>query len=248
MEYKIAIVTGASSGIGFATARHLASNQLTVHAIARRAERLEMLAKQEGIVPHAVDLRDTSAIEAACSDLEVDVLVNNAGSGRGFTGIVSASTEDIDQTIATNVTAALQMIRIVVPGMIRRGRGHIVNIGSTAGLYPAASAIYGGSKGAVRMLGPNLRLELQGTGVRVTEICPGRVRSEFYDAAIDDSAQAAKIKASGIEDLRPEDVADAIWYALSAPRHVNISSVEIVPTEQTYGGMQMVPVSQTKQD
>ncbi len=247
MKHKTAIVTGASSGIGFATARHLAEKQLAVHAVARRAERLEELAKTPGIVPHVVDVRDTPTLEAVFGDLEVDVLVNNAGTGRGFTGVANASVDDIEQAIGTNVTATLQMLRIVAPGMVKRGHGHIVNVGSTAGLYPAASAIYGGSKGAIRMLGPNLRLELQGTGIRVTEICPGRVKSEFYDAAIDDGDQAARIKTSGIEDLSPQDVADVIWYALSAPSHVNISSVEIVPTEQSYGGMQMVPTSRDPQ-
>ena len=241
MDFKTAIVTGASSGIGYATARLLAGNGLTVHAIARRAERINTLANTPGVVPRALDLRDTAAVKAAIGDINADVLVNNAGVGRGFDGITKASAEDIEQTIGTNVTATLQLIRLALPGMVNRSRGHIVNIGSTAGLYPAASAIYGASKGAIRMLGPNLRLELQGTGVRVTEICPGRVASEFYDAALDDAKKAARIKASGIEDLRPEDVANVIWYALSAPRHVNISSVEIVPTEQSYGGMQMVP-------
>ncbi len=241
MELRKAIVTGASSGIGHATARLLADNGLTVHALARRKDRLNELAANANIVPHGLDICETHALEQALGGLEADILVNNAGTGRGFSGVASASAEDIEQTIHTNVAASLQLIRIVLPGMIARGRGHVVNIGSTAGLYPAASAIYGASKGAVRMLGPNLRLELQGTGIRVTEICPGRVTSEFYDAALDDAGRAEKIKASGITDLRPEDVADVVWYALRAPMHVNVSSVEIVPTEQTYGGMQMTP-------
>ncbi|MEX0343713.1 MAG: SDR family oxidoreductase [Rhizobiaceae bacterium] len=241
MKFKTAIVTGASSGIGQATARLLAGNGLTVHALARRKDRLDQLADHANIVAHVLDMRDTHALEQAFGGLEADILVNNAGTGRGFSGVAEASAEDIEQTIGTNVAASLQLIRIVLPGMIARGRGHIVNIGSTAGLYPAASAVYGASKGAVRMLGPNLRLELRGTGIRVSEICPGRVTSEFYDAALDDTKRAAGIKASGITDLRPEDVADVIWYALAAPSHVNVSSVEIVPTEQTYGGMQMTP-------
>ncbi len=241
MGPKTAIVTGASSGIGYAIAKLLATKDVTVHAFARREERLAELAKVPGISPQSLDIRDTSAVENALLGIEADILVNNAGTGRGFSGVVNATAEDIEQTIGTNVTATLHLIRLVLPGMISRKRGHIVNIGSTAGLYPAASAIYGGSKGAIRMLGPNLRLELQGTGIRVTEICPGRVLSEFYDAALDDADRAAEIKDSGITDLRPQDVADAVWYALSAPEHVNVSSVEIVPTEQTYGGMQMVP-------
>lgn len=244
-QYRTAIVTGASSGIGKAVALLLAEDKVTVHAIARRADRLSDLAQSTGIVAHAIDLRDTAAIAATFAKIEADILVNNAGTGRGFAGILEASADDIDATIGTNVTAAYHMIRTVLPGMVARKQGHIVNIGSTAGLYPAASAIYGGSKGAVRMLGPNLRLELQGCGVRVTEICPGRVQTEFYDAAIDNAEQAARIKDSGIKDLTPGDVADAVVYALSAPWHVNISSIEIVPTEQTYGGMHLVPTSRS---
>lgn len=241
MEFKTALVTGASSGIGFATAKALADTGLAVHAVARRADRLRSLAKLPGIVPLVLDLRDTSAVETALSELDIDVLVNNAGTARGFGGLLKASRGDIDATIGTNVAAVYHLLRIVMPQMVRRTRGHIVNIGSTAGLYPGGSAIYGGSKGAIRMLGPNLRLELQGTGVRVTEICPGRVATEIYDAAFDDPETSAAIKKTGINDLKPEDVADAIVYALNAPQRVNVSSIEIVPTEQSYGGMHLVP-------
>ena len=236
MKYETAIVTGASSGIGLAIAG------LSVHAVARRADRLETLANTPRITPHALDLRDTAAVENTFGKMEIDILVNNAGTARGFGGLLEASTEDIDATIGTNVTAALQILRIVLPGMAARKRGHVINMGSTAGLYPAASAIYGGSKGAIRMLSPNLRLELRGTGIRVTEICPGRVETEIYDAAFDDAEKAAAIKETGIDDLQPKDVADIVLYALNAPPHVNISSVEIVPTGQSYGGMNLDPV------
>ena len=245
-DYGTALVTGASSGIGRATARALAERGLTVHAVARRADRLAALAGSLGdasgrILPQALDLRDSAAIYERLAGLEVDVLVNNAGTGRGFGGVCTATAQDIDTTLGTNVVAVYHLLRALLPGMVERRRGHVVNIGSTAGLYPITSAIYGGSKGAVHLLGSNLRLELRGSGVRVTEICPGRVKTEIFDAAFDDPAVAAKVKDTGIEDLLPEDIAEAILYALDVPWRVNVSTLEIVPNEQSYGGMHLAP-------
>lgn len=244
-DFKTALVTGASSGIGRAAARALAERGLAVYAVARRADRLAELAEASGITPHPLDLTDTRAIYDELGGLEVDVLVNNAGIARGFEGLCKASPEDIDSTLGTNVTAVYHLLRALLPGMIGRRRGHVVNIGSVAGLYPIATALYGGSKGAIHMLGPNLRLELRGSGVRVTEICPGRVESEIFDRAYDDPAVAAKVKDTGIEDLRPEDIADAILYVLDTPWRVNISSLEIVPNEQTFGAMNLAPAGGT---
>ena len=171
------------------------------------------------------------------------MLVNNAGVGRAIQSLPDADPADIDQTIATNVTAALHAVRSVVGPMIERGRGHIVNVGSVAGLYPLLSGVYGASKGAIHLMSTNLRLELAGTGVRVTEICPGRVRTEFYDAAIGGKAAMANMGATGISELQPEDIVSAILFALKAPLHVNISTIELLPTEQTVGGVTATPIS-----
>ena len=133
-------------------------------------------------------------------------------------------------------------LRLTLPGMIARRRGHVVNLGSVAGLYPLVSAVYGASKGAVRLMSQNLRLELRGTGVRVTEICPGRVTSEFYDAAVTDPATRDQIKTTGIRELSPDDIAEAILYAVSAPAHVNVSTIELQPVEQSFGGAQFDPI------
>lgn len=244
-DYRTALVTGATSGIGRAAALALAERGLTVHAAARRADRLEDLCGADGIVAHTVDLRDTDAIYAAFSNLEVDILINNAGVARGFAGIVNSAPEDLDATLDTNVTAVYHLLRAVLPGMTTRRRGHVVNIGSVAGLYPIASAVYGGSKGAVHLLSSNLRIELRGTGVRVTEICPGRVSTEIFEHAFDDPETVARVKNTGISELRPQDVTDAILFALDAPAHVNISTLEIVPTEQTFGGMALAPLDRT---
>ena len=157
--------------------------------------------------------------------------------------LVDANFEDIERTIDTNVKAAIYAAKAVLPGMIERRKGHIVNIGSMAGLYPLASSLYGATKGAMHVLSMDLRLELQGTGVRVTEICPGRVSTEFYDAALDDPEIRESKKNSGIEEVTSEDISQAVMYTLEASQHVNIYRIELQPTEQTYGGMQFKPRS-----
>jgi NADP-dependent 3-hydroxy acid dehydrogenase YdfG len=239
---RATLVTGASSGIGEAVVRKLAAAGWQVHALARRGARLQALANETGCTPHILDIRDGAALEHLTASLAPDLLVNNAGLGAGITGLATATREEVAQTVDTNVTAVLDLLRLTLPGMIARGRGHVVNIGSVAGLYPTVSAVYGASKGAVRLMGQNLRIELRGTGVRVTEICPGRVSTEFYDAAIPDPTIRDRLKTTGIRELSPSDIADAIHYAVSAPAHVNVSTIELQPVEQTFGGAQFDPV------
>ena len=141
------------------------------------------------------------------------------------------------------MTAAIHVVHALLPGMISRQRGHLVNLGSIAGLYPMPTALYGASKGALHLLSQGLRMELKGSGVRCTEICPARVRTEFFDTAFDDPAKAAQA-AVGFQLLEPDDIADAIMYALDAPWRVNVSTIEITPTEQYIGGIYIEPVRQ----
>ena len=236
LEGRTAVVTGASAGIGAATVAALTDRGMHVHALARRADRLAALAEATGCATHQVDVRDHDALRALLGGLEVDVLVNNAGVGRGIASFFEAEPDDLDQTIDTNVSAVLHACHAVLPGMIERGRGHLVLLGSTAGLHALPTTVYGASKGAIHMMTANLRLDLAGTGVRVTEVCPGRVTTEFYDAAIDDPEQRAVLQQTGISQLTSSDVADAIAYAVEAPWHVNVTTIELQPTEQTYGG------------
>ena len=241
-DYGSALVTGASSGIGAALVRRLCAHGLTVHAVARRQQRLEALAEETGCVGHVLDLRDTPRLSQIIGDLDADIVVNNAGLGRGFGKLHEARAEDIDTTIDTNVRAAIHVLRVSLPGMLSRNRGHIVNMSSVAGLYPMASPVYGASKSAVHQLSQNLRLELAGSRVRLTEICPGRVSTEFFDAAIDDPDKRAAVKNTGINELTAQDIADAVIYALDAPWRVNVSLIELQPTEQVFGGMNLTPV------
>lgn len=234
--YRTALVTGASSGIGAAIVRALTERGLSVIAAARRKDRLDTLAEQTGCQVCALDLTDTDAIYAAFEGLEIDVLVNNAGTGVGFDGLLAASRHDVQASLQLNLEAVVHLVRATLPGMIERRRGHLVHIGSIAGLYPLRSALYGATKGGVHLLSQNLRLELLGTGVRNTEICPGRVRTEFFEHALkDEEARSGVFEA--LQVLEPEDVAEAVVYALDAPWRVNVGLIELTPTEQAVGGV-----------
>jgi len=239
-DYKTALVTGASSGIGEATVRALSERGIQVYAAARRKEKLDVLAAETGCTPVVLDVKDKNAIYSTLNDLEIDILVNNAGLGKGFEALFKANPDDIQTTLETNVIGAAHVIRAVGAGMVKRNRGHVVNIGSVAGLYPINSSVYGSSKGAIHSMSQNLRIELKGTRIRVTEICPGRVATNFFNIAVDDPEKSAKAF-EGFEALTSEDISDAIMYAVDAPWRVNIGTIELSPTEQTFGGMEINP-------
>ena len=236
--YETAFVTGASSGIGEAVVRALAAAGLTVHALARRADRLATLAEQTGCRAHAFDATDTEALTRLLDGLAVDVLVNNVATGLGFAEpVAEVDPAVIDQAVATNLTVSLHACRLVLPGMIARGRGHVVTIGSISGLYPIRQALYGATKGGQHLLHQTLRVELHGTGVRATEVCPGSTRTEFADRAYGDDAAARAAFLESCRLLDPEDVADAVLYAVARPAHVNIGTIELTPTGEVPGGI-----------
>ncbi|MEX2519151.1 MAG: SDR family NAD(P)-dependent oxidoreductase [Paracoccaceae bacterium] len=234
---KTALVTGASAGIGAAAVRALAADGWAVHMTARRADRLAALAAETGATPHAIDAGDAPAMRALVEGAPFDLLVANAGKGAAMTGLSGADPAEIADLIALNVTATLQLIAAIMPGMTARGGGQIITIGSVAGLYPTGAALYGASKHAIRGVVRNLRLEALGAGIRFTDIQPGRVATEFYDVAVKDAALRETMKNTGIEELAPDDVAEAIRWVAAQPAHVNIAALEITPTEQAYGGV-----------
>lgn len=231
-----ALVTGASAGIGAATVRALVSDGWSVTMTARREDRLAALAAETGAEARAIDAADEAAMRALVEGAEFDLLVANAGKGGAMDGLAGADPATIADVITLNVTATLQLIAAILPGMAKRGRGHVITLGSVSGVYPTGPALYGASKHAVRGLIRNLRLETLGQGVRFTDIQPGRVRSEFYDVAIADETARDAVKETGIEELTPENIAEAIRWAASQPAHVNISAIELTPTGQSYGG------------
>lgn len=244
LQGKIVFITGASSGIGAATALAFASEGAHLLLAARRAGKLAEVASRalEGgaAAVHSIDLdvRHRHAVQTAIDELppewsEIDVLVNNAGLSRGLEKLYLGRSEDWEEMIDTNIKGLLYVSRAVVPGMVVRGRGHVVNIGSTAGDLPyPGGAVYCGSKAAVHALNDGLRQDLLGTPVRVTSIDPGTVESDFSLVRFrGDAGRAAKVY-QGITPLTPEDVAEAIVWAVNRPPHVNIARVTLTSVNQ----------------
>ena len=241
---RIVFITGASSGIGQACAREFAREGARILMCARRADRLERLAaelKSEFGVPvnfFKLDVRDQQAVEKALAGLPeewraVDVLVNNAGLSRGLDKLHEGRISDWEEMIDTNVKGLLFVSKAVIPGMISRGRGHIINIGSIAGheVYPGGN-VYCATKFAVNALSRGLRLDLSGTPLRVTSVDPGMVETEFSLVRYHgDAARAAKTY-QGLTPLGPGDIAAVVAFCATRPAHVNISEVIAMPTAQ----------------
>lgn len=237
-DYRVALVTGASSGIGDATVRRLRAEGLEVHALARDEVRLATLAETTGCIPHALDVRDVERITALASSIDVDVLVNNAGQSRQG-DILNNSASDVDALIDVNLRAVLHLTRLFVPGMVQRNRGHVITISSIAGHYafPGGNTVYHATKAGVHSLSQQLRVHLYGSRVRVTEISPARVETEVFARLLGDAEEAQKRFYDGYEALQPEDIADAIAFAVGSPPRMNVSFMEILPTLQVVGGL-----------
>lgn len=237
-DYRAALVTGASSGLGRTIAERLASEGLEVHAVARNGEALAELARDSGCIPHTVDISNTRALEALMQGLEVDILVNNAGVSRAG-NILSSDAADIDEQVDVNLRAALHLARLTLPGMVARNRGHIVNITSIAGHYEfLGNTVYHATKAAMHTVSRQLRVDAYGHDIRVTEISPGRVATDIFAKVHRIDPEAARREFLDDYDLpTPTDIADAVIYALGTPRHVNVGMIEIMPTSQVPGGL-----------
>ncbi|MFZ0098780.1 MAG: SDR family oxidoreductase [Gemmobacter sp.] len=237
-DYRNALVTGASGGMGWAIAERLCAKGLTVHALARNQAKLAELQTICGVVPHAIDVTDTAAVTALLADLEIDVLVNNAGVSRPGS-LITSDAFDIDEQIDVNLRAALHLSRLVLPGMMERDRGHIVNITSMAGHYEFGGHIaYHATKAAMHTVSRQLRVDAFGRRVRVTEISPGRVETDiFANVEKIDPAEAKRKYFDGFEMPQTSDIADAVEYAIGAPQYVNIGLIELLPTLQVPGGL-----------
>jgi NADP-dependent 3-hydroxy acid dehydrogenase YdfG len=236
-DYKTALVTGASSGIGAAVVERLRSEGLQVHALARSAKALAALAERTGCTVHTLDVTDLAAVTRLTRDVEFDVLVNNAGVDRP-NPFLKAEADDIDLLVDVNLRAVLHLCRLVVPGMAARDRGHVVNISSIAAAYNfGGNSTYHATKAAVSMLSRQLRIDCFGKRVRVTEICPGRVATDIFAHVHGDSSETYERFVKGFELPQAKDIADAIAFAIAAPVAVNIGHMEITPTLQVPGGL-----------
>jgi 3-hydroxy acid dehydrogenase/malonic semialdehyde reductase len=240
-------VTGASSGFGAAVARRFAADGARVVASARRADRLAGLVSDFGsqVLPLTLDVRDRAGVDAAVAGLPeefsaIDVLVNNAGLALGLGPAQDADLDDWDQMIDTNCRGLVYCTRAILPGMVARGRGHVINLGSVAGGYPYPGGnVYGASKAFVHQFSLNLRSDLHGTGVRVTCVEPGMADTEFSLVRFGgDKAKADNVYA-GMQPMTADDIAEAIHWAASTPQHVNVNVIELMATAQSWAPFQV---------
>jgi NADP-dependent 3-hydroxy acid dehydrogenase YdfG len=235
--YNTAVVTGASGGIGRAIVAELVRLGIHVHALALPDAALDALRGLDAVTVHEVDVRDTAVLTNIVRDLDIDVLVNNAGIIGDLLPAQRSTTATADALIDINLRAAVHATLALLPGMVQRNRGHIVFTGSIAGTRPTGnSAIYSATKAALNAFADGLRLDLQGAAVRVTVLAPGRVETNLYDDAMGGHDVAVSRLYSGASALQPADVAAIVGMALTMPPHVDVTRVEVVPTMQVFGG------------
>lgn len=239
---KTAFITGATSGIGKSTAIHFALKGIRLVLCGRRQDRLDALKKELGkeVDVHTLnfDIRNKEAVTVAIDTLpkdfsQIDILVNNAGNAHGLDTIQDGSVDDWDAMLDINVKGLLYVSKALIPQMVARKSGHIINIGSTAGkeVYPKGN-VYCASKHAVDAINQGMRIDLNGTGVRVGAVNPGLVETEFSNVRFKGDEERADNVYKGFQPLKPEDIADIIHFVVTRPYHVNIADLVVMPTAQ----------------
>jgi 3-hydroxy acid dehydrogenase / malonic semialdehyde reductase len=246
LDNKIILITGASSGIGAACARLLAREGARLILLARRGDRLEALVDElvssgidrSQLYTVTADVTDRVQLETALAKLpelwlRIEILINNAGLSRGLNKLHEGEIQDWEEMIDTNVKGLLYVTRAIVPGMVARGCGHVVNLGSIAGhqTYPQGN-VYCATKAAVRSISEGLKIDLLGTPIRVTSVDPGLVDTEFSTVRFHGDTSRAAAVYQGLTPLTAEDIADTILFCITRPAHVNISEILLVPTDQ----------------
>jgi len=244
MQDQIVLITGASSGIGKACAEVFAEAGARLILAARRRDRLETLAAdlktkhQTAVLCLEMDVRDRPTVEAALGNLPeswqgIEVLVNNAGLSRGLNKLQEGSIQDWEEMIDTNVKGLLYVTRAVLPGMLGRQQGHVINIGSIAGhqTYPNGN-VYCATKAAVRALTEGLKLDLVGTPIRVSTVDPGLVETEFSEVRFHGDGDRAKTVYQGLTPLTGRDIAEVVLFCATRPPHVNLNEIIVMPTDQ----------------
>ena len=248
IQNQIVLITGASSGIGASCVKYFADAGAKLILAARRFERLQQVVESlklpsENFHLVELDVRNRNAVESAVSNLpsewsNIDILINNAGLSRGLDKLHEGSYQDWEEMIDTNVKGLLYLTRCVVPGMVERSSGHVVNIGSIAGhqTYPGGN-VYCASKAAVRAISEGLKQDLLGTPIRISSVDPGLVETEFSQVRFHGDDEKAKKVYQGLTPLTPDDIADVILFCVTRPAHVNLSEILLVPTDQASATM-----------
>lgn len=237
---KTILITGSTSGFGAATAQRFAAEGWQLVLTGRRLERLEQLQQQLGSAVRQIiqlDVRDRDQVFERLSPLEdIDLLLNNAGLALGLEPSWDVNLDDWDTMVDTNIKGVLYCTRAVLPQMVARNSGHIITIGSTAGSWPYPGGnTYGGTKAFVQQFSRNLRADLLGKRVRITNIAPGMAESEFSEVRFKGDKQKADQVYRGTEPLRPENIAEMVWWVANLPSHVNINAIEAMSIDQSWG-------------
>ena len=240
-RYKTALITGAASGIGYSILKKLSNYKFKIYALDKNKIKLKKVCNETGAYPINLDIANTDALYSKLSKLNIDILVSNAGIANGIEGLLKSSKNDILKSTKVNYESILHIIKILVPKMVKKRNGHIFLIGSIAGLYPTDSAIYSSQKTAIHKIAQSLRIELSGSRVKLTEISPGRTKTSFGNNVFSTSKMKKKFM-SGFQVLDPDDISNALWFALNTKWKTNVSLIEISPTEQSPGGIPIIPV------
>ena len=233
----IALVTGASRGIGEAVVRRLRNRGYEVHALALDDDDLRRVAAETGAIAHGLDIRDTAALGSTLAEIPFDVVVNNAGVLPQLQPFATNAPESIDLLVDVNLRAALHVTRLVLPGMIERDRGHLFYLGSIAGRHPTPNgAVYAATKAALHAFAEGLRQDLLGASIRVTVLMPGRVQTRLYDGIFGGNDKATAALYDDFEAVQPDDIATVIETAINLPPNVDLTAIEVLPTKQVFGG------------
>ena len=240
-RYKTALITGAASGIGYSILKKLSNYKFKIYALDKNKIKLKKVCNETGAYPINLDIANTDALYSKLSKLNIDILVSNAGIANGIEGLLKSSKNDILKSTKVNYESILHIIKILVPKMVKKRNGHIFLIGSIAGLYPTDSAIYSSQKTAIHKIAQSLRIELSGSRVKLTEISPGRTKTSFGNNVFSTSKMKKNFM-SGFQVLEPDDISNALLFALNTKWKTNVSLIEISPTEQSPGGIPIIPV------
>ncbi|HPC36861.1 MAG TPA: SDR family oxidoreductase [Candidatus Marinimicrobia bacterium] len=243
---KTILITGATSGFGKSIAEHFAADGWNLILVGRRSERLRVISAELGekvaVLPITLDVRQRQAVMETLTNLPenfnaVDVLVNNAGLAAGLEPAQSADLDNWDAMVDTNIKGLMYVTRAILPGMVARNTGHIVNIGSVAGSYPYEGGnVYGATKAFVAQFSRNLRSDVSGTAIRVTNIKPGNAETEFSLVRFKGNVAKAKAVYQGYQPLTAEDIAEMVFWVTHLPAHVNVNELEVMPVAQSWAG------------
>lgn len=240
---KNILISGASAGFGYAIAKKFSKENYRVLGVARRKEKLEQLKREcgENFIPIVCDISNKDAVQnclsALPSEISIDILVNNAGFALGMDPAQKSNLEDWESMVDTNIKGLLYLTHAILPGMVEKNKGHIINMGSVAGEFPYPNGnVYGATKAFVHQLSLNLRADLLGTDVRVSCIEPGMCSgTEFSEVRFKgDKAKAATVY-QGVSAVTPEDIAETVYWIATRPKHLNINDISLMPTQQAFG-------------